>query len=48
MKYDYADMFDIVSFFDGPPDSDRNKSARDDLAEEIAENGRAFALERLR
>lgn len=53
MKYDYTDMFDIVSFFDGPPDggahpSQGRKWVRDGLAEEIAENGRKFAMERMR
>jgi hypothetical protein len=53
MKYDYTDMFDIVSFFDGPPDagahpSQGRKWVRDGLAEEIAQNGRKFAMERMR
>ena len=49
MKYDYSDMFDIVSFFAGPPgDSSQRQWTRDGLAEEIAANGRRFALEQLR
>jgi beta-1,2-xylosyltransferase len=47
MKYDYSDMFDIVSFFDGPP-TRSGVSERDDLARQIADSGRQFAMERLR
>jgi hypothetical protein len=46
LRYDYSDLFDIMSFFTGSPDGQH--PGRDDIAEEIAANGRALALERLR
>jgi hypothetical protein len=47
LKYDYTDIWDILSFFDGPPNGDKAVD-RDNLAHEIAEQGRAFAMENLR
>lgn len=41
MQVDYSDLYDIMSFFAGPPD---DKSAgHDDLARQIAEQGKYFA-----
>jgi beta-1,2-xylosyltransferase len=45
-KYDYSDLFDIMAFFAGSPDG--AVPGRDDLAEEIAAQGRAFAMDHLR
>jgi beta-1,2-xylosyltransferase len=46
LKVDYGDIFDIMAYFTGSPDG--TLPGRDDLAEEIAANGRQFALQRWR
>jgi beta-1,2-xylosyltransferase len=46
MQYTYSDLFDILSFFDGSPDG--TIPGRDVLAEEIASQGRQFAMDKLR
>jgi hypothetical protein len=46
MQYTYSDLFDILSFFDGSLDG--KVPGRNGLAEEIAGQGREFALNKLR
>lgn len=45
-KLDFSDLYDIMSFFTGPPDSE--DEGNDDLAEKIAAAGRKFTLDHWR
>jgi hypothetical protein len=40
MQLDYSDLYNIMSFFVGSPDG---RPGRDDLAQQIAEQGKQFA-----
>lgn len=42
IQMDYSDLYSTVLFFAGTPDG---KNAHDELAEEIAQNGRKFVAE---
>ncbi|WVQ98701.1 hypothetical protein IAU59_005832 [Kwoniella sp. CBS 9459] len=46
LKLDYSDIYDIMAFFVGSPDG--SIPGRDDLAKEIAANGRKFVDDRWR
>lgn len=46
VRYDYADVYDTMAFFTGSLDG--RHRGKDDLAREIASNGRQFALGRMR
>jgi hypothetical protein len=46
MQADYSDLYDIAAFFIGSPDG--RVKGRDDLAQQIAEQGRKFAMEHWR
>jgi hypothetical protein len=46
MQIDYSDLYDISAFFIGSPDG--RVPGRDDLAKQIAEQGRQFALDHWR
>ena len=45
MQLDYSDLYNIMSFFVGSPDG---RPGRDDLAQQIAEQGKRFAEEHWR
>lgn len=45
-KVDYSDVYDIMSFFAGPPDG--RAGGHDDLAREISEAGKKFGEEHWR
>lgn len=46
MQLDYSDLYNIMAFFVGTPDG--RMKGRDDLARQIAEQGRRFRLEHWR
>lgn len=46
MQLDYSDLYNIMAFFVGTPDG--RIKGRDDLARQIAEQGRRFRLEHWR
>lgn len=46
MQVDYSDLYDIAAFFIGSPEG--RVKGRDDLAQQIAEQGRKFAMEHWR
>ncbi|RXK36431.1 hypothetical protein M231_06275 [Tremella mesenterica] len=46
VKIDYSDLYDILAFFNGPPDG--SAPGRDDLAKQIAEQGYRFTQEKWR
>jgi hypothetical protein len=46
MQLDYSDLYNIMAFFVGTPDG--RFKGRDDLAQQIAEQGRKFRLEHWR
>lgn len=46
MQLDYSDIYDIAAFFIGSPEG--RVPGRDDLAKQIAEQGRAFAMDHWR
>ena len=52
VQVDYSDLYNIMSFFSGPPSHDgthsRRESGNDDLARAIAEAGRKFGEEHWR
>ena len=45
MKIDYADLYDIMTFFRGTPDGN---SGHDDLAEKIGTAGKMWARDHVR
>ena len=45
MQLDYSDLYNIMSFFVGSPDG---RPGREDLAQQIAEQGKRFAEEHWR
>ncbi|WVR06184.1 hypothetical protein IAU60_003214 [Kwoniella sp. DSM 27419] len=45
-KIDYSDLYDIMSFFAGPPDG--RQGGHDELAQQIAEQGKKFGEEHWR
>jgi hypothetical protein len=46
LQIDYSDLYDIAAFFIGSPEG--RVKGRDDLAQQIAEQGRKFAMEHWR